>query len=73
MEKKKKQIKLKKADIIRIDNSSKRLETIKESIYEYILLSLVGKLGKKKKPLYYYTLHHLMKNSIEHLNKEKKH
>ena len=68
MEKKKKQIKLKKADIIRIDNSSKRLETIKESIYEYILLSLVGKLGKKKKPLYYYTLHHLMKNSIEHLN-----
>ena len=66
--KNRKKLKLKKADIIRINNSSTKLETIKENIYEYILLGLVGKLGKKKKPLYYYTLHHLMKNSIEHLN-----
>jgi len=66
--KKKNKIKLKKADQIRIENSSKRLDSIKDKIYEYVLLSIVEKLGKKHKPLYYYTLHHLMKNSIDHLN-----
>ena len=66
--KKKKKIKLKAADKIRIDNSSSKLDSIKDNIYEFILMGLVKKLGKKRKPIYYYTLHQLMKNSIEHLN-----
>jgi len=61
-------VKLKTADKIRIENSSTKLETIKGKIYEFILLDIVKKLGKKRKPLYYYTLHQLMKNSIDHLN-----
>ena len=61
-------VKLKTADKIRIENSSTKLDTIKEKIYEFILLDIVKKLGKKRKPLYYYTLHQLMKNSIDHLN-----
>jgi len=66
--KKNKKIKLKKADKIRIENSNSKLESIKKNIYEFILLDLVGKIGKKRKPIYFYTLYHLMKNSIEHLN-----
>jgi len=66
--KKELKVKLKTADRIRIENSSAKLETIKEKIYEFILLDIVKKLGKKRKPLYYYTLHQLMKNSIDHLN-----
>ena len=61
-------IKLKKADIIRIENSNRKLDSIKNTIYEFVLLGLITKLGKKKKPFYYYTIHHLMKNSIEHIN-----
>ena len=61
-------VKLKTADKIRIENSSTKLAAIKEKIYEFILLDIVKKLGKKRKPLYYYTLHQLMKNSIDHLN-----
>ena len=63
-----KKIKLKMADKIRIENSNRKLDTIKDTIYEFVLLGLVEKMGKKKKPFYYYTLHHLMKNYIEHIN-----
>ena len=64
----KKKIKLKKADKIRIDNSNQKLESIKDRIYEFVLLKLLGKLGKKRKALYYYTIHQLIKNSIDHVN-----
>ena len=60
MDKKASKVKLKTADKIRIENSSSKLETIKEKIYEFILLGIVKKLGRKRKPLYYYTLHQLM-------------
>ena len=67
-ETKKKKVHIKKADKIRIENSNKKLQSIKNTIYEFILLSVLEKLAKKKKPIYYYTLHQLMKNSIEYLN-----
>ena len=65
-------IKLKKADIIRIDNSDTRLGDSK--IYEYLLIDLLKnflrnkKKGKEKMNYYYYTLIHLMKNSVTNLN-----
>jgi len=65
-------IKLKKADIIRIDNSDTRLGGTK--IYEYLLIDLLKnflrnkKKGKEKMNYYYYTLVHLMKNSVTNLN-----
>jgi len=68
----KERIKLKKADIIRIDNSDTRLTGTK--IYEFLLIDLLKnflrnkKKGKEKMNYYYYTLVHLMKNSIAHLN-----
>jgi hypothetical protein len=65
---KKIKIKLKMADKIRIENSNSKLDSIKKNIYEFVLLSIIEKLGKKQNPLYYYTLHHLIKNSIVHLN-----
>jgi len=67
-----KKLKLKKADIIRIDNSDKKLE--KHKIFEFIIIHLVQKFlkyHKRKKAdmnFYYYTLIHLMKNNIEHVN-----
>jgi hypothetical protein len=65
-------IKLKKADIIRIDNSDQRLEGTQ--IYEFLLLKLLSsflrskKKGGEKMNYYYYTLIHLMKNSVSNLN-----
>ena len=65
-------IKLKKADIIRIDNSDTRLAGTK--IYEYLLIDLLKnflrnkKKGKEKMNYYYYTIVHLMKNSVTNLN-----
>ena len=64
----KKKINLKKADKIRIENSSSKMDDIKNNIYEFILLKLVNKMSKKRKPLYYYTIHQLLKYSIEYLN-----
>ena len=69
---KSKKIKLKKADIIRIDNIDKRLE--KEKVFEFILINLLKKFLKYYKKnksdmnFYYYTLIHLMKNKIENVN-----
>ena len=69
---KSKKIKLKKADIIRIDNCDKKLN--KDDIFEFILIKLLKKFLKYHKKqkvdmnLYYYTLIHLMKNNIEHVN-----
>ena len=36
-------IKLKKADIIRIENSNRKLDSIKDTIYEFVLLGLITK------------------------------
>jgi hypothetical protein len=68
----KKKFKLKKADIIRIDNSDTRLGGKK--IYEFLLIELLKNFLKKKKKkkekmnYYYYTLVHLMKNTVVNLN-----
>ena len=68
----KSRIKLKKADIIRIDNSDSKLKGTK--IYEFLLMDLLKsflrykKKEKEKMNYYYYTLVHLMKNSVLNLN-----
>jgi len=68
----KKKLTLKKADIIRIDNSDTRLEGTK--IYEFLLIDLLKSFLKNKKRkkekmnYYYYTLIHLMKNTVINLN-----
>ena len=70
--KSKKKLNLKKADIIRIDNSDTRLGGTK--IYEFLLIDLLKKFLKNKKKknekmnYYYYTLIHLMKNAVINLN-----
>ena len=64
----KKKVKLKKADIIRIENSNTRLATMKNTIFEFILLSIAGKLGKKFKFCHYYTLYHLVKKNVKNIN-----
>ena len=59
-------LKLKKADEIRIKNCEKKLETVKHTLFEFIVLDLVKKMFKnsKKSSYYYYTLIQIMKNSI---------
>ena len=62
-------IKIKKADIIRINNMDKKMHKDIE-IYENILLSYVKKiLSGKKANYYYYTLTQLIKNKINNINK----
>ena len=69
---KKNKLKLKRADIIRIDNSDTKMN--KEGVYEFILLSILTKFLKKQKKekvemnYYYYTLIHMMENNITHIN-----
>jgi hypothetical protein len=65
---KNKKIKLKKIDQMRIKNLSKKLDNIKPSIYEYILLDIVVKFVENKKSILYYTLTQLLKNNILNLN-----
>ena len=61
--------KIKTADLIRINNSSKKLKDIKNNIYEFIILSNITKFFKKNYcPQRYYTLTQLLKNNISHLN-----
>ena len=62
--------KLKTADLIRITNSSQKLNSIKDNIYEFILLSLISKFLKNNYcPKQYYTITQLLKNNVLHLNK----
>jgi len=74
---------LKKADIIRIENTSKHIAEYKEDIFEYILLGLVEKMLEKrfhKKyrdsqnysewAFYYYTIHRLLQYNVEGINAE---
>ena len=69
---------LKKADIIRIENTTKHLDEQKPSIFEFMLIDLFEKLlerkyGKKANNewlFYLYTIHKLLKYNIENVNQE---
>ena len=67
---------MKKADLIRLENTQKHIEEHKQTIFEFIVLDMLEKLLKNKtKPskkeskddwiFYYYTLEKLLDNKIE--------
>ena len=67
--------KIKKADIIRIENTDAQLKTSSANIYEFILLNVISDLLKYKNRedsdkwlQYYYSLYYLMQNNIGTLN-----
>jgi len=62
---------LKKADLIRINNTDKKINEIKDSIFEFVLLGIVENFLKSsptKKNKHYYTLIHLLKYNITNIN-----
>lgn len=61
-------IKLKTADKIRIENTDAQISINEEIIYEYMLLNCCKKYLKQYNSIYYYTIIHLLKNNIVHLN-----
>jgi hypothetical protein len=66
---------LKKADLIRMENTTKHLEEQKGTIFEYMMLELLEKLLASKEStstwlFYLYTLYKLLKYNIENVNKE---
>ena len=76
---KKDKIVLKKADLIRMENTTKHMDEQKGTIFEFILIDLLEKLlegkkgrksGKNKEWLFYlYTIHRLLKYNID-INQE---
>ena len=61
--------KLQKKDLIRIKNGQKKLEEIKHTIYEFILLENAKMFFKKKLcPMRYYTLTQLIGNNVSYIN-----
>ena len=66
---KKEKVALKKADIIRIENTDKLLVANEDKIYEFVLLHCCKKFMKHNRIIYYYTIIQLLKNSIKHINK----
>ena len=66
----KKSVKLKKADEIRIKNSEKKLNTVKNELFEFVILDLLKKMFKneKKSSYYYFTITHIMRNNIHLFN-----
>ena len=67
-EPKRKKIKLKSRDLIRIKNSTKKLNSSID-LYEFLLLDNVEKFLKNNYNLkYYYTLTQLLKNNIYNIN-----
>ena len=66
----KNKIKLKKADEIRIKNSEKKLDTVKNELFEFVILDLLRKMFKneKKSSYYYFTITHIMRNNIHLFN-----
>ena len=66
--KKKKSLEMKKKDLIRIKNIDKKIDNIKNDLYEYILLNNVISFLRTKDIRYYYTLVHLLGNNIEYTN-----
>ena len=72
-EKKKKGVKLKKADTIRIRNTDKRIKDIKDEIFEFVLIKLLDDFLSKDgddKNKHFYTMTQLMKYNIANLNKK---
>ena len=66
----KKMKKLKQKDLIRLKNSSKKIDELKEYVYEFILLNNISIFFKKKlSSQRYYTLTQLLKNSVSDINK----
>jgi hypothetical protein len=65
-----KKLKLKKADEIRIKNSEKKLEVVKDELFEFVLIDLLKNMFKyrKKSSYYYFTLIQIMKNNIHLFN-----
>lgn len=67
---------LKKADIIRIENTSKNIEEHKTTLFEYILIDLLDKMiskkfskkGGKEWMFYCYTINALLNYSVEDTN-----
>ncbi len=68
LKKYKKNIKLKKIDELRIKNISKKINDMKDNIYEFILLKITEKFVVQKDSVYYYTLTQMLKNNISNLN-----
>ena len=61
--------KLKKQDLIRLKNCSKKLDELQDKIYEFILLANIKRFFKKSFcPKSYYTLTQLLKNNILNTN-----
>ena len=61
--------KLNSANLIRIKNSSKKIEDIKSEIIEFILIDLIVKFYKKDFcPLSYYSICDILKNNIKYIN-----
>ena len=61
--------KLNNANLIRIKNSSKKIEDIKSEIIEFILIDLIVKFYKKIfVPLSYYSICDILKNNIKYIN-----
>ena len=59
---------LKKADLIRIDNTNKKLSENEDEIYEYILLKCCEKTLAKKSINSFYTLTQLVRNTVYNIN-----
>lgn len=66
---KKEKVQLKKADMIRIENTDKQIKMNEEIIYEYVLLNCCKRYLKAMKSIYYYTIVRLLQNNITNLNK----
>ncbi len=76
--KKKTKLLMKKADLIRMENTQKHIEEQKTGIFEYMLLELFEKLLTTKKKskntkewfFYLYTMHKLLNYNIANVNQE---
>ena len=61
--------KIKASDMIRLKNCQKKINDVKDNIYEFVLLKIISKFFKKNlSPKNYYTLSQLIKNNILNLN-----
>ena len=61
--------KIKASDMIRLKNCQKKINDVKDNIYEFVLLKIINKFFKKNlSPKNYYTLSQLIKNNILNLN-----
>ena len=61
--------KINSANLIRIKNSSSKIDDIKHEIIEFILIDIISKFLKKNNcPMMFYSLCDIMKNNILHIN-----